>query len=290
MDWLTAIQSPGWSGLFEILFLALCFYYVFSFFRETPGAQVFSGLVLLLVVLIGLTQVFRMDELNWLLRHVSVYLVIAVVIIFQPEMRRALAEIGRQHVFTSGPDADPRTLVDSIVQAVVLLAEQRVGALIAIEREIGTKAIQDTGARIDSRVAPELLASIFYPHTPLHDGGVIIRGNRIAAAGCVFPVSQQMELSKGLGTRHRAAMGLTEETDAIAVVVSEETGTISVSYRGKLVRGMDEERLRRFLSAMLVKKSAGSRSRWERAKAQFDSAIHAWARSPSAEQEKADGE
>jgi diadenylate cyclase len=268
MEFLTGSYWPGWTGTLEIVFLALCFYLVFMFFRETMSAQVLSGLVLLLVVMIGLTQLFRMDALNWLLRQLSVYLAIGLVIIFQPEIRRALAEIGKQHVFA--PPSEPRATVDDVVQAVMLLAGQRVGALIAIEREIGTGAVQETGVRIDSRVSPELLASIFYPHTPLHDGGVIIKDNRIVAAGCVFPVSQRAEGSKGLGTRHRAAMGITEETDAVVVVVSEETGAISVCYRGKLVRGLDDTRLRRFLSAMLLK---GTRqSSWFRARERLNSA------------------
>jgi len=155
------------------------------------------------------------------------------------------------------------------VRAVVLLAEQRVGALIALEREIGTRAIQETGVSLDASVTPELLASIFFPHTPLHDGGVIITDNRIVAAGCVFPLSQNPDIQRQLGTRHRAAVGLCEETDAVAVIVSEETGTISVSYRGRLSRGLDEDRLRRFLSALLLK-GQKAESAWQRAKEQLD--------------------
>jgi diadenylate cyclase len=171
------------------------------------------------------------------------------LVIFQPEIRRALAELGRQPVFN--PPAQSRSVVDSIVDAVLLLAERRIGALIAIERRVSTRAIQETGVRLDSKINAELLSSVFFPHTPLHDGGVIIAGNRIVAAACLFPLSQRPELSRGLGTRHRAAMGLTEETDAIVIVVSEETGTISVSTRGRLSRDFDEERLRRFLTAIL---------------------------------------
>jgi diadenylate cyclase len=139
--------------------------------------------------------------------------------------------------------------------------------LIAIERDVGTRAIQETGVAIDSEVTPELLINIFYPRTPLHDGGVVIQNNRIVAAACVFPLSQRDELGKTLGTRHRAAIGLTEETDAIAVVVSEETGSISVAYRGRLRRGLDEDRLRRVLSSVLLQesshpKTAAKNQRW----------------------------
>jgi len=152
-------------------------------------------------------------------------------------------------VFSVGTDR--REIIDCVVQAVVHLSEHKVGALIAIEREIGTRAIRETGIKIEAPVVPELLASIFFPHTPLHDGGVIIQGGRIMAASCVFPLSQRLELHKSLGTRHRAAVGLSDETDAVVIIVSEETGTISVSYRGRLSRGLDGERLRRFLSALL---------------------------------------
>jgi len=261
------IQFMALGDLLQILVLAFGYYYIFLFFRGTRGAPVLVGLILVITVLLGLTQVFRLDALNWLLRRVSVFLGVALLIIFQPEFRRALAELGKQPVFAVS--ADRRSTVDHVVRATVMLAEQRVGALIALEREIGTRAIQESGVKLDSSVTPELLASIFFPHTPLHDGGVIIRGNRIVAAGCVFPLSQNPDLHKQLGTRHRAAVGICEETDAVVVIVSEETGTISVSYRGRLSRGLDEERLRRFLSALLLK-GQKAESAWKRAREQLD--------------------
>jgi len=272
------------SALVQVLVLSLVFYYVFLFFRGTRGAQVLVGLVLLLVVLMGLTQIFHLDALNWILRRLSVYLAVALLVIFQPEIRRALAELGRQRVFSV--PAESRSTVDHVVRAVAYLAEHRVGAIIGIERDIGTRAIQETGVKLDSRVVAELLASIFFPHTPLHDGGVIISGNRIVAAACVFPLSQHTELLKSLGTRHRAAVGLSEETDAVVIVVSEETGTISVSYRGRLSRGMDEPRLKRFLSALLLKgRKPGSA--WRRAQEQLDLTPEGIAKSEElSEQEK----
>ena len=266
MPMFSQIHVPGMAGLLEILVLAVVFYYIILFFHGTRGAQVMLGLTFVLVALLVLTQVFHLDAVNWLLKRFSVYLAIAFVIIFQPEIRRALAELGKQHVFTA---ARERTLVDQIVQAVNLLAERKIGALIAVEREIGTRVTQETGTKIDSLVTPELLASIFYPHTPLHDGGVIIKDDRIVAAGCLFPLSQREELSKSLGTRHRAAIGMTEETDSIVVVVSEETGTLSVAYKGRLSRGLDEERLRRVLSAVLLK-NPKAKNRWMRAREQLD--------------------
>ncbi len=267
MSALSRIHIPDLSGVLEILVLACVFYYTIQFFRGTRGAQVLSGFIISLLLLMVLTQLFHLDALNWLLKHFFVYLAIAFVIIFQPEIRRALAELGKQHVFAS--TRSERSLVDHMVQAVLILAERKIGALIAVEQEIGTRAIQETGTRIDSLVTPELLASVFFPHTPLHDGGVVIRQGRIVAAGCLFPLSQREELSKALGTRHRAAVGLTEETDAVVLVVSEETGTISVAYRGRLSRGLDEERLRRVLSTVLVR-AKRSKSRISRVKEQLD--------------------
>ena len=272
MSWLSQIAWPGVGGIFEILVLAVGFYVIFVFFRESRSIQVFVGLLLVLIVLIGLTRLLHVDALNWLLRRFSVYLAVALLVIFQPEIRRALAELGRQHLFN--PPVESRSFVDSVVDAVMLLAERRIGALIAIERTMSTSAIQETGVKQDARVNSELLAGIFFPHTPLHDGGVIISGNRIAAAGCLFPLCQRLELSRGLGTRHRAAMGLTEETDAVAIVVSEETGTISVSVRGRLSRDFDEERLRRFLAAVLNRDPAAG-SRWSRARQHLDLSLKA---------------
>lgn len=270
MEWLEKIENlrlPAPGGMLEILVLAFLFYYILLFFRGTRGAQVLYGLAILLIVLFLVTNVFHLDALNWLLQRVSVYLALALVVIFQPEIRRALAELGKQPVF--GNVERERTLVDHVVKAVEILADKKIGALIAVERDIGTRVIQETGTMIDSLVTPELLASIFYPRTPLHDGGVLIRNDRVVAAGCVFPLSQREELSKTLGTRHRAAIGLTEETDALVVVVSEETGTISVAYRGRLSRGLDTDRLRRVLTSVLQRGSK-SKSRISRAREQLD--------------------
>ena len=257
----------GLSGVLQILVLAVAFYYLFVFFRGTRGAQMLVGLTILLVVLMGSTHLLQWAELNFILSKFSVGFAVALLIIFQPEIRRALAELGKQPVFSGS--VERRSVIDHVVQAAQEMAEHRIGALIALEREIGTRPVQETGTLLDAPVVPELLTSIFYPHTPLHDGGVIISGNRIKAAGCVFPLSYKEDLHKTLGTRHRAAIGLSEETDAVVVVVSEETGTISVSYGGRLSRGMDGDRLKRLLSALLLK---GGRveSAWERAKEHLD--------------------
>ena len=259
------IPNPGVGGLLEMLVLAVLFYYAILFFRGTRGAQVLLGFATAMIAMLVLTRIFRLDTLNWLLQQFSVYLVVAFLVIFQPEIRRALAELGKQRVFATS--LRERGILDEIVEAVSRLAADKIGALIAIEREIGTRAVQETGTRVDSLVNAELLATIFFPHTPLHDGGVVIEGDRVRAAACVFPLSGR-DIGK-LGTRHRAAVGLSEETDALVVVVSEETGAISLAYKGRLIRGLDEARLRRILSSVLLR-DAKTQNRWQRLRHNLD--------------------
>ena len=256
MQWIYAFELPGLSGWIEIFILAAMLYFIFRLIKGTRGSAILSGLILLFGILFAITSLSHLDVLNWLLSKLMLYISLAVVVIFQPEIRRVLARLGRQPWRSNGLSSQ-MSLVEPIMQAVSVLSKRKIGALIAIEREIGTRAIQDTGTKMHSTVSAELLATIFFPHTPLHDGGVIISGDRICAAGCLFPLSQKEALSKTLGTRHRAAIGITEETDAIVVVVSEETGSISIAYNGKLRRGLEEERLRRMLSSMLRRERTG---------------------------------
>lgn len=266
MELLRSLPLPDPGGLLEILVLAVFFYYTILFFQGTRGAAVLSGFVIVLILAIFLTEILHLDALNWLLQRFSVYLAIAVLVIFQPEIRRALAELGKPHVFTNS--AGETRLIDEIVGAVVQMAEHKVGALIAIEREIGTRSIQETGTRVESRVSAGLLTSLFTPNTALHDGGVIIANDRLMAAGCLFPLSQTDGLRE-LGMRHRAALGMSEETDALVLVVSEETGVISVAYKGHLSRGFDDERLRKLLTKVLYRRRR-AKSRLSRVKEQLD--------------------
>jgi diadenylate cyclase len=244
------------SSIIQILVLSIIFYYIFIFLKGTRGAQILLGMVIFIIVLISLTNFFHLETLNWILGRISVYLALAFLVIFQPEIRRALAELGRQPVFTVNMAS--RTGVDNIINAVIRLAEKRVGCLIAIEREKDSQDIRESGILLDAPVISELIQTIFYPKTPLHDGGLIIGENKIKAAKCIFPLSQNQDLFKQLGTRHRAAVGMSEEYDCVVIVVSEETGSISVSYRGRLSRGMNEEKLRRFLEALLFKDAKSS--------------------------------
>ncbi len=251
-----AFELPTGAGWIEIIILAAMLYFIFRLFKGTRGSSILSGFILLFGILYAITSVSHLDVLNWILSKLMLYISLAVVVIFHPEIRRVLAQMGRQPWRNNGM-AKQTSLVEPLMQTVKLLSQRKIGALIAIEREIGTRSIQDTGTKMNSTVSSELLSTIFFPHTPLHDGGVIISGDRICAAGCLFPLSQKEELSKMLGTRHRAAIGITEETDAIVVVVSEETGGVSFAYNGRLRRGLDNERLRRVLTSMLRRERTG---------------------------------
>lgn len=259
----SSIPIPTLSEWFEILLLWIIFYHLLKLLRGTRGAQVLSGLALTFVAVLSLTYFLNLHTLNWIFRTFSVNLVLAFVIIFQQEIRKALAEIGRPGMLggsSSSRQSKNNDIVAPLVMAVGSLSRQKIGALIALERAIGLKSVEETGVEIDGKIRPELITSLFFPRSPLHDGGVVIRGNRLMAAGCVFPLSQREELHRSLGTRHRAAIGISEETDALVVVVSEETGNISLAFKGRLSRGLDEERLERMLKAVLSRTSPRSDS------------------------------
>ena len=250
MTWMDRMMLPRAGGMMEIAILSLLFYFIIRFFRGTPGAHVLFGLIGLITSLIVITRVAHLEALNWMLRQLSVYVALALLIIFQPEVRRALAQLGRRHFVWAENDA--QYLSSQITRAVEELSRLGVGALIAIERDIGTRAVQDTGVQLDARVTSELLATLFTPKASLHDGGVILSGSRIVAAGCMFPLTQRLDLGHEVGTRHRAAIGLTEETDAVCIVVAEGSGIISFCIRGRMSRHLDGERLRKMLLHMLT--------------------------------------
>ena len=189
--------------------------------------------------------------LTWLLRSFVTFAAVAVLVIFQPELRRILAELGTHPLFRT--NREQRENIEVIIQTVERLADVRIGALIAIEQAIQLQPATESGLIVDCEATPEMLETIFFPNNAIHDGGVIIKGDRIAYAACIFPLTQRQDLNPSLGTRHRAAIGLTEETDAVVVVVSEETGAISHAYKGNLVRGVTIEQLRAFLSSVLIK-------------------------------------
>ena len=236
-----------WRPILEILFIWLLVYSLIRFFEGTRAVQVLMGLLILAIVF-NIAKALELETINWVLTKLFAVGVVAFLIIFQPELRRALARIGQNTMF--GPFLKKGGTIDEVVQASEHLSRAKIGALIAIERDMGLKNYIESGLMLDAKVSAELLITLFFPNTPTHDGGVIIQGERIAASGSLFPLRQNLELSRSLGTRHRAAVGLTEESDAVSVVVSEETGSISVSVYGKLTRDLDGEELRRVLTSL----------------------------------------
>jgi len=250
MEHVIEISTAYWKAVFEILLLAAVIYYFLLLFRGTRGAAVFTGFVIALLVVTGLTRIFELDVMNWILSRVLAFLAIGVLVIFQPELRRALAQLGSQPLFSSSQQRGE--LIGVLVDTARALSQKHFGGLIAIEREIGFRGMTETGVAIDAKATTELMTTIFHINTPLHDGGVVLRGDRVVAAGCIFPLTQQAGLSTQLGMRHRAAIGLSEETDAIVLVISEETGQISVAHRSHLLQDFDVGTLRTYLANTLV--------------------------------------
>jgi diadenylate cyclase len=241
-----------WRFVVEITILTVTFYYAFMFIRGTRGWPVVIGFSVILGLTL-LSRAFQLEVLSFLLQYFITILAVAVLVIFQPELRRMLAELGNLPLFYTG--REQRENIEVIVQAAERLAEARIGALIAIEQSIQLQEVVESGIMVDCEATPEMVETIFFPNNAIHDGGIIIKGDRIAFAACIFPLTQRQDLNKSLGTRHRAAIGLTEETDAVVVAVSEETGAMSYAYKGHLVRGVTAEELRSFLTSVFVRES-----------------------------------
>lgn len=241
-------------AIVDILSVALIFYWLLWVAQGTRAAQLIRGLVILLGAVIGAANLFRLAALNWLLSVTLPALIVAIPIVFQPELRRALERLGHTGSWlrsSSGQESEVEHAIEEITRASAQLARLRFGALIVIERETGLQDYVDRGIPLDATLTRQLLINIFFPNSPLHDGAVIVRGNRILAAGCVLPLSDNVAIDSQLGTRHRAGIGITEESDAVAVIVSEETGQISVASNGRLYRNLDPERVRRILRSLL---------------------------------------
>ena len=239
LDWLWILRA-----LVEISALAVGIYYIFTFLQRSRGWPVVLGFL----ILIGITTLIALLELQvlrWLLQQLFLFTTVAILIIFQPELRRLLAELGNLPIFSS--DEDSPLDVDAVVQATDQLAQQRTGGIIAIERSVDIHQETGSGVLVDSALTSEMLNSIFFPNSPMHDGGVVVRGDRIMYAACIFPLTRRIDINNSLGTRHRAAIGLSEETDAIVVLVSEETGDISYCHNGALHRQVSLKKLKDFL-------------------------------------------
>ena len=247
------LNRPVLKDWIDIAILAFVLYKVFMLTRQTRASQVLKGFGVLLVVS-WISDLLGLKALNWLFMSVLNNGAIVLMILFQPELRRALEQLGRgakiDHIVDSQDEGG--RIVYELSQAVQTLSQRRVGALVVFEQKTGLRDFIETGTTIDSRISGPLLVNLFEPNTPLHDGAVIIRGNRIMAAGCVLSLSENSSLGRDLGTRHRAGLGVTESTDAVGLIVSEETGIISLAQAGRLTRHLDGESLLEVLNVIYI--------------------------------------
>ena len=248
------LSSIGLNDVLDILIVAFLVYKVLGFIRETRAEQLAKGIVVLVGATL-LSNFFDLYTLHWLLSGVMTVGLVALVVIFQPELRRALEHLGRSrfvNIINDIDKEDAKRMVTEMVNAVETMSASRTGALMVIEKEITLNDIVETGTVIDARISAEMIGNVFYEGAPLHDGAMIIRGSRLYAAGCVLPLTQNKELSKELGTRHRAGIGITENSDALVIIVSEETGVISMAQNGVLTRFMDGKSIEKILLDMYL--------------------------------------
>ena len=255
----STIRNMGWNlthrlgiiDIIDILIVAVIIYELLLLTRHTRGSALLKGLFLLLVIVI-FSNILGLTSLNWLLLTVLQNGALVLVILFQPELRKMLERLGRSRVFTKNnrrnPEDDKGTIISEIVQTVVDLSRRRVGALIVFERQTGLQDVIETGTLLNAEISAPLLENIFEPNTPLHDGAVVIRDDQVMAAACILPLAEASGVSRELGTRHRAAIGISENTDAAVIVVSEETGIVSFATDGTLKRPFTVDELRVFLN------------------------------------------
>ncbi len=251
-DLMSILLRLNWISVIDILLVSVIFYGLLNLIQGTQAVQLLRGVVIIVVVTVVVTSVFHLTAFSWLIRNSLPALLVALPVVFQPELRRLLERLGRSTGGLFGlrsQEAVVGQVLEIIAQACSQLSVARHGALVVLERETGLQDIIETGVPINAAVTRELLLTIFYPNTALHDGAVIIRQDKVVAAGCVLPLSTMNGADRHLGTRHRAALGVTEGSDAIAVVVSEETGIMSIAHNGRMIRRLDEKRLARILTA-----------------------------------------
>src|SRR5438552_874407 len=262
MTWLNAIlrRPPiGWWDLADILVVSVLVYEVFKLIRGTRAVQMALGGSVLVALFYG-SNWLHLETVNWLIRNLFGYLVVGVIVLFQSDIRRALAHLGRAPFFRYFAKAESaEESIEELIVAAGLLSAQRIGAIVAIERQIGLRNYIEGGIPLDATLTYDLLVSIFQTSSPLHDGAVIVQDDRVAAAACFLPLTVNPRLSKELGSRHRAAIGLTEENDAVAIVVSEETGSISVVVDGQIQRGLDSDALRMSLRSLVLQRRRAPR-------------------------------
>lgn len=254
------------NDIIDILLVTYVIYKLIMLIKGTKAIQLLKGITVIIAIWF-FSGIFKLNTLYWLMNQFLPYGFLAIIIIFQPELRRALEQLGRGRFFSRGmiaEEEEKRNTVEAMLKATSYMAKRRIGALITIERETGLHDYVETGIPIKATLSSELLINIFIPNTPLHDGAVIINDNQILAAASYLPLSESPFISKELGTRHRAALGISEVTDSVTLVVSEETGNISLTKNGELYRNLDEDMLRKLLEAELLAKvkSTSSSSKW----------------------------
>jgi diadenylate cyclase len=240
------------TDILDVLIVTLGLFLTLRFLRGTRSVQVIQGLVLIIAVTLIVSVIavkLHLDTLSWIMEKFWAVFIVALVVVFAPEIRRAFTQLGQRRIFRRFFKPEPQVFIE-ITQAAATLSKRKIGALIVIERETSLSEFVERGVELDAKVNAELLVSVFMPYSPLHDGALIIQANRMISAGVLLPLSQQENLSRELGSRHYAALGITEETDAAVVVVSEETGTISFAQHGELIRGLDSTSLRKTLQEL----------------------------------------
>ncbi|MFC0190470.1 diadenylate cyclase CdaA [Fictibacillus aquaticus] len=253
------------TQIIDILLVTYVIYKLIMLIRGTKAVQLLKGITVIILVWF-LSSAFNLKTLEWLMDKAITYGLLAIIIIFQPELRRALEQLGRGRFFSRAgmpEEEEMEKSIAAITKSTSYMAKRRIGAIISIERETGLNEYVETGIPMNAKLTSELLTNIFVPNTPLHDGAVIVKSNQIFAAGCYLPLTESPFISKELGTRHRAAIGVSEVTDAVTVVVSEETGTISLTKNGEIYRNLDEESLKNLLNAeLIISNKPASSSRW----------------------------
>lgn len=251
ITWFVQRLVSEWWSILDILLVTLTFYWILRLIRGTQAVQVLRGTVILVLAMVLVASLLPLRAFGWLVENALPALLVAIPVIFQPELRRALERLGRTGAYlTTTREPSMADIIEQVAIASTRLSDRRHGALIVLERTTGLEEYTETGIQLNSEVTVELLLTIFFPNTALHDGAVVIRNGRIVAAACVLPLASGAISDRQMGLRHRASIGVTEQTDAVAVVVSEETGIISVAHNGRMIRRLDGKRLRQTLRAL----------------------------------------
>jgi diadenylate cyclase len=252
------VVSTFWEhfrNVIDILIVAILFYWLYTFLNNTRAIQLLKGVLIIFIVAI-LSSILRLDTIDWIIKNFTESIVIAVIILFQPELRRLITQFGQRNWLVNESESEAFPL-DEMVNGLVSMADERIGSLIVIERNTGLRSFVESGVTVEAALTEELVRTIFYPMTPLHDGAIIVQGRKVAAAACYLPLSDSRQLKKHHGARHRAALGIAEETDALVIVTSEETGSISIMVNGRMHSRVKVSDLKNMILFFLNPKTAG---------------------------------